>query len=78
LAAAYAEAGDFEKAREWSQKAVEINTREEQTEHLAKELESYRANKPWRERQTVEEDSSSNGGDALENFEKPTEQSIDF
>jgi len=48
LAAAYAETGDFAKAREWSQKALEIATDEER-EPLAKELESYRADKPWRE-----------------------------
>ncbi|HUT10510.1 MAG TPA: tetratricopeptide repeat protein [Thermoguttaceae bacterium] len=48
LAAAYAETGDFESAVKWSQKAVEAGS-EDQREHLEKELESFRAKKPWRE-----------------------------
>jgi len=48
LAAAYAEIGDFTKAIEWSQKAVELGKGQPQ---LAKELESYKVKKPWREAQ---------------------------
>ncbi len=48
LAAAYAETGDFPTAIKWSEKGVAIG-REDQQEPLAKELESYRAGKPWRE-----------------------------
>jgi tetratricopeptide (TPR) repeat protein len=48
LAAAYAESGDFDAARKWSKKAVEIAADAEK-ETLRKELESYEANKPWRE-----------------------------
>jgi tetratricopeptide (TPR) repeat protein len=55
LAAGYAEAGDFEKAIQWSQKAVD-NSSDELREPLTKELESYRAGKPWREIQNVEEE----------------------
>jgi tetratricopeptide (TPR) repeat protein len=47
LAASYAEAGDFDHAIEWSKKAVELDG--EQTPQLAKELESYQQQKPWRE-----------------------------
>ena len=56
LAAGYAETGDFEKAREYSEKAVEAGgDAEEITEQLEKEFESYKAEKPWRERQEMEE-----------------------
>ena len=60
LAAAYAENGDFENARKWSAKSVELasedeDSDQEQLEHLKKELESYQQDKPWREEQEVEE-----------------------
>jgi tetratricopeptide (TPR) repeat protein len=54
LAAAYAELGDFQTAIKWSQKAVELGSDEEQ-EALRKELESYRAEKPFRELLTAPE-----------------------
>lgn len=57
LAAAYAESGDFENARKWSKKAVEIGD-EEADDQLAQELKSYEAGKPWREKQVVEEKES--------------------
>ena len=52
LAAAYAETGDFNTAREWSQKAVDMND-PDHGEQLVKELESYKQGKPWRERQSL-------------------------
>lgn len=69
LAAAYAEAGDFENARKWALQAVEFGKAEghEQLEQLEKELESYKLDKPWREEQTVEENAKPlNSGNAID------------
>lgn len=64
LAAGYAEVGDFEKAIQWSEKAVkkgqadveEGKSRERvQLDQLESELESYRRKEPWREKQETEE-----------------------
>ena len=54
LASGYAETGDFEKAREWATKAVELASTDEQKANLSKELESYKQDKPWREDQKAE------------------------
>ena len=54
LAAGYAESGDFEKAKEWSAKAVEMGD-DDVKEQLQEELESYQQEKPWREKQEVKE-----------------------
>jgi tetratricopeptide (TPR) repeat protein len=59
LASSYAEIGDFEKAVEWSQKAVDLGKESTQVEQLKKELESYHEKKPWREMQSVEPKDSS-------------------
>ena len=56
LAAAHAETGDFVKAREISQKAVEVDGGTSGIDdQLNKELQSYRDEKPWRERQEMTE-----------------------
>ena len=58
LAAAYAEVGDFEKAREWSKASVEAakaergktkEEKEELLEHLQKEWDCFSQDKPFRE-----------------------------
>jgi Flp pilus assembly protein TadD len=70
LAAAYAEAGDFDKATEWSQKAIEVFETQraaaiaagnqakvdDLSKELQEELASFKAKKPWRERQTMEDE----------------------
>ena len=57
LAAAYAESGDFKSAIEWSTKAVELGRQKlpEQVDQLQQELDSYKAGKPFREMQNIEE-----------------------
>ena len=59
LAAAYAELGDFDEAIEWSTKAVEKGDAA-MREQLQAELDSYRAGKPWREKNVVEEEPETN------------------
>ena len=54
LAACYAESGDFDSAKKWSGKAVDLG-KGEMKEHLQKELDSYKEGKPWRERQQMDE-----------------------
>ena len=58
LGAAYAETGDFVKALEYANKAVELaeTDKEERLEDLKKEVESYKAKKPYREIQEEEEE----------------------
>jgi len=60
LAAAYAELGQFEKAVEWSTKAVELGGKEqnEQLDQLQLELKGYQEKKPWREKKETEEKQS--------------------
>ncbi len=48
LAAAYAEVGDFDKAIEYQEKAIELADADGKIEY-AKRLDSYKAKKPWRE-----------------------------
>lgn len=69
LAAAYAETGDFDTAKKWSAKSVEVSqqeldaakddaeraTLEATNKDLKKELANYEAGKPTRERQTQED-----------------------
>ncbi len=56
LAAAYAETGDFDNAKKWSQKAVDLGSEDLDTnEQLKKELASYGEKKPWREKQEITE-----------------------
>jgi eukaryotic-like serine/threonine-protein kinase len=49
LAAAYAEAGDFENAVTWAKKSLELAPDGTSNEELAKHLEAFKARRPWRE-----------------------------
>ncbi|MBO7725347.1 MAG: tetratricopeptide repeat protein [Thermoguttaceae bacterium] len=51
LAAAYAETGDFENARKYSQMGMELAEKEkdDRIDEFRSELESYQNEKPWRE-----------------------------
>jgi tetratricopeptide (TPR) repeat protein len=58
LAASYAETGDFDKAIEWTQKAIEVDKADHESAHeadLKNELATYEAKKPFREIQQLEE-----------------------
>ncbi len=84
LAAAYAENGDFESARAWSQKAVELGEKQkhESLDSLKKELESYQGNKPWREASEIlqevdDEPGSESSPDPGEKAPQPDESAQD-
>ena len=81
LAAAYAETGDFEKAREWARKSVELGEKEqhESLDNLKAELASYEEDKPWRETseivEEVDEDAASQ--DKNDDAEEKAEESAE-
>ena len=57
LGAAYAEAGDFDGAKKWLLKALELAADDDaQKDHLRKELASYEKREPWRELQSPDDD----------------------
>jgi hypothetical protein len=49
LAAAYAESGDFESARKWQTKAIELLTDEPEQDEIRKRIELYQQRKPYRD-----------------------------
>jgi tetratricopeptide (TPR) repeat protein len=56
LAAGYAETGDWENAKKYAKQAVETGKDEEDmAEQLSAELKSYEEERPWRERQTIDD-----------------------
>ncbi len=74
LAAGHAEAGDFAKAREFSQKAVDASDDSDRVkEQLKGELASYEAEKPWRERQEMQEATLDEPGGRATNESEPAE-----
>ena len=48
LAAGYAEAGDFNSAQKWEQRAIRLGSQED-VPFYQRRLLSYQAGKPWRE-----------------------------
>jgi Flp pilus assembly protein TadD len=48
LAAAYAESGDFAKAREWETKAISLAVDEKKKQGFRSRLELYKQSKPYR------------------------------
>jgi len=49
LACAYAESGDFAKAREWAEKAIAMARDDKDKQELRARLELFKQNKPYRE-----------------------------
>lgn len=78
LAAAYAEAGDFENAKTWSQKAVDLAEKDsgdkEIREQLKKEQASYEAKQPWRESFTPQESDDPEPATEPETLPEPAEK----
>ena len=74
LAAAYAELGDFDSALKWSQKAIELG-RDDQKEALRKELETYKARKPFRELKNEDKDQGAKKPGEPAGKESPAEKS---
>jgi tetratricopeptide (TPR) repeat protein len=78
LAAAYAETGDFETARKWAAQAVEAKPSEHaepsRKDELKKELQSYQANKPWREDLSVQAEKKEADQKAAENKSSAAER----
>jgi tetratricopeptide (TPR) repeat protein len=50
LAAAYAENGDFEQARRWQAKAIELSTNNKEKEEYRSRLRLYEQGKPYRQK----------------------------
>jgi tetratricopeptide (TPR) repeat protein len=61
LAAAYAETGDYDNAIKWSEKSAEVGKSEDadHSENYKKELETYKAHKPYRELLSEKEEEKS-------------------
>jgi tetratricopeptide (TPR) repeat protein len=74
LAAAYAESGDFESAKRWSKKAVEL-TNEQNRDQLRKELASYEGSKAWREILHEEQDEAKDAKTADKTDKQESEES---
>jgi tetratricopeptide (TPR) repeat protein len=72
LAAAYAEAGDFENAKKWSAKSIEVAEDDKTRDDLKKELASYEAGKPTRELQEQPDEQTATPPETSHTFAPPS------
>lgn len=66
LAAGYAEIGEWDKAIEFAQKAVDLADDTDNLENLKKEVESYQKKMPWRELQETKDKQPNAGGGSID------------
>jgi tetratricopeptide (TPR) repeat protein len=72
LAAAYAETGDFENAKKWSAKSIEVAEDDKTRDDLKKELASYEAGKPTRELQQQADEAPATPPETSHTFAPPS------
>jgi tetratricopeptide (TPR) repeat protein len=72
LAAAYAETGDFENAKKWSAKSIEVAEDDKTRDDLKKELASYEAGKPTRELQEQADEQAATPPETSHTFAPPS------
>jgi tetratricopeptide (TPR) repeat protein len=72
LAAAYAETGDFENAKKWSAKSIELAEDDKTRVDLKKELATYEAGKPTRELQQQADETPAAPPESSHTFAPPS------
>jgi tetratricopeptide (TPR) repeat protein len=72
LAAAYAETGDFENAKKWSSKSIELAEDDKTRDELKKELATYEVGKPTRELQQQADEAPATPPETSHTFAPPS------